>query len=231
MAVSTGFKLSGRLAAVASFVTRGSGVLDVGTDHGRIPVYLALNGYPGAIYASDINARPLERARELARAYGVGGRITFLLGDGLSVVGAGNVDAVIISGMGGETMAGILSGVSRLGDGVSLVLQPQTKLTSLCGWLDGNGYRVADAALAADAKRVYPVLLARAGPGIVGAREDMLAICAKKRETALPRYVGALIASAERAARGQAESRNKVDQAAEKELCFLERMREVLANE
>ncbi|MDR1588575.1 MAG: class I SAM-dependent methyltransferase [Oscillospiraceae bacterium] len=211
--------LSGRLAAVAGFVTRGAGVIDVGTDHGRVPVYLAVSGYPGRIYASDVNPRPLERARALARAHGVEGGITFLLGDGLSGVGAGDVDTVIISGMGGETMARILAGARRLG-GVSLILQPQTKLAELCGWLDGNGYRVADAALAADAGRAYPVLLARPGRG-GGARRDMFALCASKREAALPEYVKSLVAAAERAARGRARSSAAPEPETERELCFL----------
>ncbi|MDR2357828.1 MAG: class I SAM-dependent methyltransferase [Oscillospiraceae bacterium] len=216
-------KLSGRLAAVAGFAARGAGVIDVGTDHGRVPVYLAASGYPGDIYASDINVRPLSRARELARAYGVDGRITFLLGDGLDVVCAGDADTVIIAGMGGETIARILSGAGRLYGGVSLVLQPQTKLWRLCDWLDGGGYRVADASLAEDANRVYPVLLARAGQG-GGARADMFACLADKRDAALPGYISSLIAGAERAARGQASSRIPADATAETELRFLRKM-------
>jgi tRNA (adenine22-N1)-methyltransferase len=38
-----GVVLSGRLRAAASFIEAGSRVIDVGTDHGRLPVWLVQN--------------------------------------------------------------------------------------------------------------------------------------------------------------------------------------------
>lgn len=229
-------KLSDRLAAAAGLVAPGARVIDVGTDHGRIPVYLAQTARADAIFASDVNAKPLARARELARLCGVDDKITFLLGDGLGVVGRGDVDTVIISGMGGETAERILSGAHWLrGGAVSLILQPQTKLAHLCRWLDGNGFCVADASLAADSGRIYPIFLAqtdgRGGErGGDGARLRLLAICAEKRDALLPEYIDALIADTERAARGQARSAtpNAAPPPALAELLFLRSVREQL---
>ena len=45
----------------------GIGIIDIGTDHGSIPIQLAASGYAGTIYASDIVPSPLNAAREAAR--------------------------------------------------------------------------------------------------------------------------------------------------------------------
>ena len=68
-------KLSKRLALIAGFVSSGKGVVDVGTDHGYVPIYLAQNGYQGKIYASDIREGPLSHAKKFAVEYDDAGSI------------------------------------------------------------------------------------------------------------------------------------------------------------
>lgn len=64
-------KLSKRLQAAADFVTEGSRVADIGTDHGFLPIYLVQSGKCRRIIAMDIKAGPLERAREHIAAAGL----------------------------------------------------------------------------------------------------------------------------------------------------------------
>ena len=63
----------------------GRGVIDVGTDHGQIPIRLAVSGYKGHILASDVAEGPLKTARSAAHIAGVEKRIQFLLCDGLDI--------------------------------------------------------------------------------------------------------------------------------------------------
>ncbi len=72
-----------RLQAIEQMIHPGIGMIDVGTDHGYLPVFLAQHGYPGALLASDIGEGPLSAARRSAEAAGLGERIRFLLCDGL----------------------------------------------------------------------------------------------------------------------------------------------------
>lgn len=52
-------QLSLRLSAIAGLVTRGNRLVDVGCDHGYLPVSLYLDGkIPGAI-AMDVRKRPV----------------------------------------------------------------------------------------------------------------------------------------------------------------------------
>ena len=58
-------RLSPRLAAVAGLVPPGARVIDVGTDHGMVPVWLVQTGRAEHVFASDLRAGPLESAERL----------------------------------------------------------------------------------------------------------------------------------------------------------------------
>ena len=64
-------QLSLRLCAIADMVTEGNKLVDVGCDHGYLPVYLLLNKkIPGAV-AADVRKGPLSRAEEHISQYGL----------------------------------------------------------------------------------------------------------------------------------------------------------------
>ena len=52
-----------RLGAVASMVQEGSRVLDVGTDHGYLPIALVRSGRAERVIAGDVNHEPIRNAR------------------------------------------------------------------------------------------------------------------------------------------------------------------------
>ena len=100
--------LQPRLRAIADLVPAGSRLLDVGTDHGYIPVALRLAGRIPSAIASDIGAEPLDHARRTAARYEAD-RIDFRLCDGLAAVAPEETDTIVIAGMGGDTIAAILA--------------------------------------------------------------------------------------------------------------------------
>ncbi len=154
--------MSDRLSCVAGLIPPEGAVIDVGTDHGFLPVYLVENCPGRRVGASDINPGPLAHARESAERYGVEERIEFYLSDGLASCGAG-WDAVVMAGMGGETMADILAAAPFPLEGVKLVLQPQSKLREVERYLEGIGFGLSAARLALDAGRMYVSFLASFG--------------------------------------------------------------------
>lgn len=156
-------RLSPRLQAVADCVPPGARVIDVGTDHGMIPVWLAQNGAASRISASDVRPGPLESAASLLRRTGLSERVELRLTDGLQGWGPEDGDTVILAGMGGETMVSILEAAPWVKEGVLLILEPQTKQADLRRFLQDSGYAVLSECLVRDAGRIYPVLTARAG--------------------------------------------------------------------
>ena len=154
--------LQPRLQAIADLVTAGARLVDVGTDHGYLPVYLLQEGAIPAAIATDIGQAPLDHARRTAAAYGLSKRLSFRLCDGLAAVSPEEVDTVVIAGMGGETIAAILDAVPWAGE-KDLLLQPMTRSELLRPWLAGHNYRIAGETLVEDKGHIYPILRASGG--------------------------------------------------------------------
>lgn len=155
-------RLSARLQAVAMAVPEGARVIDVGTDHARIPVWLAQTGRAGHVWASDIRPGPLKSAAALVARTGAAG-VELRQADGLSGFGPADGDTVILAGMGGETMVSILAAAPWTKKSAFLILEPQSKQALLRRWLIGNGYMITKESLVADGGRIYPILLAKGG--------------------------------------------------------------------
>lgn len=157
-------ELSPRLRLAADLVPQGARLADVGTDHAYLPACLLLEGkIPWAI-ASDLRQGPLDRARETARQYGCGDKMTFRLCNGLAGVRPGEVDAVVIAGMGGETIAQILEAAPWVwAEKLPLILQPMSSLPELREWLGQHGYAIAQERLAREGETLYVVMMVTVG--------------------------------------------------------------------
>lgn len=155
--------LSSRLAAVAEQAPQGASVIDVGTDHAMVPVWLIQSGRAARVLATDIRPGPLQSAAALVEKTGTGAHIRLMQTDGLAGIGPEDGDTVILAGMGGETMLSILRAAPWTKTGTLLILEPQSKKAALRRWLAENGYRILAERLAEDAGRVYPILRVRGG--------------------------------------------------------------------
>lgn len=158
------FTLSARLGTVADLVPEGARFADIGTDHAYLPVWLLLHGVISHAIVTDLNAGPLQRARQTAQRYGKTGQMSFRLGDGLDCLQPEEADTIAIAGMGGETIADILAAApwTRLG-AYRLLLQPMSALDDLRRWLTGHGYCIQSERLCLDGGTRYTVLCAAPG--------------------------------------------------------------------
>ena len=153
-----------RLSCIAAHVADGIGLIDVGTDHGYLPLALARRGYPGRLIASDINDGPLATARAAAEEAQLSERITFQLCDGLDGCEPSAIDTIVIAGMGGDTICGILDRAEWCMDPrYTLILQPMTRAEVLRYWLVNNGFTLTAEELVEDAGRLYAIVIARYG--------------------------------------------------------------------
>lgn len=161
------FSLSPRLSAVADQVPAGARLADVGTDHGRLPVWLVLHGRAERAVASDLRPGPLSRAQALAERWGVSDRISFRLCNGLSRIAADEADTIVITGMGGETIAGILASSRWTGTpGRRYILQAMSGMDGLRRWLNGHGFRILQETLVEEGDTLYVILVSEPGEEI-----------------------------------------------------------------
>ena len=91
--------VSPRLLACCAYINAGDRVADVGTDHGYLGIYLLQRGLASWVYATDLREKPLQKARENSRRFGVGERMTFFCTPGLRGVSR-DFDTQVCAGMG-----------------------------------------------------------------------------------------------------------------------------------
>lgn len=158
------FSLSPRLQAAADLVPPGSRLVDVGTDHGRLPVWLIRHGVVRSAVASDLRPGPLGRAKDWAQRWGVSGQISFRLCDGLSAVDPAEAETVVIAGMGGETIADILHAARWASEGEHLyILQAMSGMDGLRRYLSAGGFAILREVLVEEGETLYVILLAKPG--------------------------------------------------------------------
>ena len=156
--------ISPRLKAIAEKVPQGSKVADIGTDHGFIPVYLVKNGVAPKVIASDISRNSLEKTKMLVKEQGFSDSIEVRLGSGLKVLKGGEVDTVIIAGMGGKLIKNILEESPDILKDISrLILQPMSSQSKLRHWLIQNDFTIKDEELVLDNGRIYEIMLVEHG--------------------------------------------------------------------
>jgi len=150
-----------RLNEIYRCISSRRGVVDVGTDHGYLPIQLVKDGFEGAVFASDIRSGPLASARRFAERDGVADRITFLQCDGLDDCPPESVDTIVIAGMGGDTICGILDRAEWCwSSAYTLILQPMTRAEVLRYWLVNNGFHITEERLVRDRSILYQIILA-----------------------------------------------------------------------
>ena len=158
-------QLSQRLSSVASMVTAGNCLADVGTDHGYVPIYLyERNVIPHAI-AMDVNKGPLERATLHIAESGMKEAIETRLSDGLAALKPGEAESVVIAGMGGPLIIRILSAYPETTESLKeLILQPQSEIPEVRIWLYENGYEIVEEHMVFEDGKYYPMFKAVKNP-------------------------------------------------------------------
>ena len=149
-------ELSKRLKRIAEHVDKCESVADIGTDHGYIPIYLVKEGICKKAIASDINKGPIEKAKVNVAFEGVSNKVKCLLGPGLNPLKVGEVNGVILAGMGGNLTRDILlADMEKVKKYDFIILQPAQNPEVLREFLYKNDYEIIDEDLIKDEGRFY----------------------------------------------------------------------------
>ena len=152
--------LDNRMKKIADCVPQEAVLADIGTDHGKLPIYLAQIGKISKAVAADINEMPLNKAVNNVKKYGLEDKIDTYLTNGLIGIEKFSPDCVVIAGMGGELIEQILTEDTIDKKGVTFVLQPMTKEAHLRQFLCENGYDIFDEHIVKD-RKIYQIICAK----------------------------------------------------------------------
>lgn len=153
-------KITKRLERVASHISKGSIVLDIGTDHGYIPVFLVKKGLSPFAIAADVNKKPLDKAKELIAENKMNDKVETRLGSGFEIIKDGEVDEVIIAGMGGVLISDLITAAGEIPKKLKkLVLQPMQAQKELRKYLLKNGYEIIEEELVKEDGRIFEIIV------------------------------------------------------------------------
>lgn len=153
-------KITKRLERVASHISKGSIVLDIGTDHGYIPVFLVKKGLSPFAIAADVNKKPLDKAKELIAENKMKDKVETRLGSGFEIIKDGEVDEVIIAGMGGVLISDLITAAGEIPKKLKkLVLQPMQAQKELRKYLLKNGYEIIEEELVKEDGRIFEIIV------------------------------------------------------------------------
>ncbi|MCL2397535.1 MAG: class I SAM-dependent methyltransferase [Defluviitaleaceae bacterium] len=151
-------KISLRLQKIAEMVRHPS-VVDVGTDHAMLPVFLAQQNVANKILATDVNAGPLASASANIAAYGMSDAIRTKLCDGLDGVTPGEYDTCIIAGMGGRLIIRILEqNIETMRCFKQLIVSPQRHAEEVRRFLHTSGFYISDEVMMEESGKFYNIL-------------------------------------------------------------------------
>ena len=157
-------KLSGRLEELAKQIETGETMADIGTDHGFLPIALYVRGVCPKVVMADISDKALNRARTHGK--GVPGipADCYRVGDGLSPIKPGEVDVVVLAGMGAILMTEILSDGANIARTVKkFVFQPRNYPAILRHWLYENGFHIVHESLVREGRHLCEIIVAKPG--------------------------------------------------------------------
>jgi tRNA (adenine22-N1)-methyltransferase len=151
--------LSKRLEAIANMIDQDDIVLDIGTDHGYLPIYLVSNQIIKLAIACDIKDSPLKMASKNVEKANLKDKIKLVLSDGLESIKS-YFNTIVIAGVGPRTIINILTNGEAKIKGKTLILQSNVSSNLVRAWLSSNSFKIIDEALVFEHNNYYEIIKA-----------------------------------------------------------------------
>ena len=168
-------KLSKRLETIASFISKEDNVLDIGCDHALLDIYLSKK-YSKTYYVSDLRESALDMARNNIKKYDAD-KVVLKCGNGLEVLdNLGNVNTIVISGMGYMSITHILKNIKYKKNINKLIIQSNSNSEIVRKFLLKNNFYIEKESIVLDKNIYYIVSLFKRGKRKYSAMEKEIGI-------------------------------------------------------
>ena len=156
--------IDNRLMTIADMVSRKGTLLDVGTDHGYLPIYLIKSSKIDKAIASDVSKGSLSKAIEEVKKEKLQDKIETRLGSGLMVIKEDDkLDTVVLAGMGGILISELLTEKLEYikNKDIEFIVQPVQSPESVRKFFQKEKFTIIEEKLAKAEGRIYHIIKAR----------------------------------------------------------------------
>ena len=159
--------LSNRLNKVAEYIIQHGEkpirLADIGTDHAYLPVNLTLNHNIQFAVAGDVVEGPYLSALNEVASHNLFDQINVRKANGLEAISTQDqINVISICGMGGKLISEILnSGINKIEDNCTLVLQSNTGGHLVRQWLNDHHMDIVDETVILEDQHYYEIIVAK----------------------------------------------------------------------
>ncbi len=151
--------LSKRLSSIIDLIESDDVVLDVGTDHGIIPIYLVQHRNHPKVYASDISKKAISSLRTKVEKLGLKNKIILFNEDGLNNI-KNFYNLIVISGLGFHTIKNIITNNILP---KNLIIQTNSKEYELRKLLNQLSYKIERELIVLEKNKLYIIIKYKKG--------------------------------------------------------------------
>ncbi len=150
---------NGRLTTMADMIIKNQAIADIGADHALLPIYMLEKQLIPHAIVTEIIAGPYQRAKKAIIASMFSEKIEVRQGDGLDIILPGEVATIIIAGMGGDTIAEIISrDWDKSASFSRFILQPMSRPHVVRSLLAARGWTINEERLVLENDRFFVIL-------------------------------------------------------------------------
>lgn len=154
-----------RLLDIINLIDKNKKVIDIGTDHGLVPLYLAKNGISKEILATDISEKSLYKLRS-ALTSELETKISTKVTDGFKGIAEDENQVAVIAGMGANTIIDIIDQSLDFAHNLDyMILASNINTEKLRVYLIDNGFEIINDFLTYDNGKYYDIIKAKFGNG------------------------------------------------------------------
>lgn len=153
------FDLSQRVKKIIELAMPYQSIADIGTDHGHVPNHIFNLNPDKKIIATDISKKCLDKSIGIASNHDAN-KIDHRIGDGLEPLTEGEVECIIISGMGGMLIKSIIERDEKVArSSKCLLLQPMNASEELRKYFKEKNWGIVGEELVKEGRRVYEIII------------------------------------------------------------------------
>lgn len=159
-------KLEGskRLKKIADYVKGTGPILDIGSDHAYLPIYLIKEKEIKSAIAGEVVKGPFEKAKNEVENEKLSNQISVRLGNGFEVLKEEDkIDSIFICGMGGILISEIIKNgeeEDKIPEHSRLILQANNKEKDLRKCLEELNYAIIEEDIVKEKEKFYEIIVA-----------------------------------------------------------------------